>query len=118
MDFLHRAKAFIVPYASTLFIAADGQTHAIPMRRDAEKKKVLPAHRFSKDKESGYLTALKREEKPMCVEPSISSEKLPGRKRAYRKTRWKHAKDQRIELLNVTHRLNQVKETPPMREAT
>jgi len=32
MDILGRAKAFIVPYACTLFIAADGQAPAIPMR--------------------------------------------------------------------------------------
>jgi len=35
MDFLDKARAFIVPYASTLFIMADGQAHAIPMKWDA-----------------------------------------------------------------------------------
>ena len=29
MDFLDKARAFIVPYASSLFITADGQMHAI-----------------------------------------------------------------------------------------
>jgi len=32
MDFLDKARAFIVPYASTLFIMVDGQAHAIPMK--------------------------------------------------------------------------------------
>jgi len=31
MNFLDKAKAFIVPYTSTLFITADGQAHAIPV---------------------------------------------------------------------------------------
>ena len=39
MDFLNKAKAIIVPHASTLFIMDNGQTHAIPIRREAEKKK-------------------------------------------------------------------------------
>ena len=47
MDFLDKVRAFIVPYASTLFIMADRQAHAIPMKWDAEKKRVLPALQFS-----------------------------------------------------------------------
>jgi len=43
MDFLDRAKAFIVPYANTLFITGDGQFHAIPMRQEAKKEGVLLA---------------------------------------------------------------------------
>jgi len=39
MDFLNEAKTVIVPHASTLFIMDNGQTHAIPMRREAKKKK-------------------------------------------------------------------------------
>jgi len=85
MDFLDRAKAFIVPYTSTLFITANGQAHAIPIRRDTEKERVLPALHFLKDKEPGYLAVPKRDEGPMCVKRSISFEKL--RKRAGRKTR-------------------------------
>jgi len=42
MGFLDKARAFIVPYASTLFIMVDGQAHTIPMKRDAEKERVLP----------------------------------------------------------------------------
>jgi len=67
MDFLDRAKAFIVPYASNLFITADGQVHSIPMRREAKKERMLPALRFSKDKEPDYLATLKRDARPMCV---------------------------------------------------
>ena len=48
MDFFDRAKAFIVSYASTLFIMVDGQVHLIPMRQETKKKRVLPALRFSK----------------------------------------------------------------------
>jgi len=47
MDFLDKARAFKVPYASALFIMTDGQAHAIPMKQDAEKERVLPALQFS-----------------------------------------------------------------------
>ena len=43
MDFLDKARAFIVPYASTLFITTNGQVHAIPMRWDVGKERILPA---------------------------------------------------------------------------
>jgi len=69
MDFLDKTKDFIIPYAKTLFITADGQVHSIPMRREAEKERVLPALRFSKNQEPGYLTALKTDERPMYVKP-------------------------------------------------
>jgi len=116
MDFLDRAKALIVPYASTLFITADGQVHSIPMRREAEKERVLPALQFSKDKELGYLAVLKRDEGPMCVKPSILFKKL--RKRAGKKTRWRHTKDRGVEYVNATHRPNQIQGTPPGNKAT
>jgi len=32
MDFLNKAKAIVVPYASTLFIIDNGRTHTRPMR--------------------------------------------------------------------------------------
>jgi len=57
MNFLDRVKAFIVPYASTLFITDDWQAHAIPMRQEAMKESMLLALRFSKDGEAGYLAA-------------------------------------------------------------
>ena len=76
MNFLDKVKAFIVSYASTLFIMADGQVHSISMRREAKKERVLPDFRFPEDKEPGYLASLKRDERPMCVKPSILFEKL------------------------------------------
>ena len=76
MDFLDKAKAFIVPYASTLFIMVDGQAHAIPIKRDAEKEKVLPALQFSIHRETGHLAAPKRDEGAICVKASTP----PGRK--------------------------------------
>jgi len=77
------------------------------MRREAEKERVLPTLRFSKDKEPGCLATLKRDEEPMCVKPPISSEKLAlRRKQAGRKTRWRHTKDRCVEPVNATHRPN------------
>jgi len=38
MNLLDKEKTFIIPYANTLFIMADGQAHAIPMRREAKRK--------------------------------------------------------------------------------
>ena len=80
MDFLDKARASIVPHASTLFIMADGQVHPIPMRRDAEKEKVLPALQFSIHREAGHLAALKRDEGAMCAKASTR----PGRKQGRR----------------------------------
>jgi len=80
MNFLDRAKAFIVPYANTLFITANEQAHSIPMRWQVKKEWVLLGFRFSKDKELGNLTFLKREDMPMCVKPSIPFDKASTRK--------------------------------------
>ena len=119
MDFLDRAKAFIIPYVSTLFITANAQVHSILMRREAKKERVLADLRFSKDKESGYLAALKRDDKPMYVKPLVSSRKLaPRRKQASRKTRGRHTKDRHVEHVNATHQSNRIKGTPPGNNAT
>jgi len=101
MDILDRAKAFIVLYVSTMFITANGQAHAIAIRGDNEKERVLPALCFSKDKEPGHLSALKRNEGPMCVKPSILFKKL--RKQAGKKTRQRHTKDRGVEYVNARH---------------
>ena len=81
MDFLHKASAFIVPYASTLFIMVDGQAHTIPMKRDAEKKRVLPALQFSINREPSQLASLKRD-KGLCAsrQRHHSGRKHRGRK--------------------------------------
>jgi len=42
MDFINKAKAVIVPHASTLFIMDNGQAHVISMRLEVEKERVLP----------------------------------------------------------------------------
>jgi len=81
MDFLDKAKAFIVPYANTLFIMVDGQAHAIPMKRDAKKERVLPALQFSIHREVGHLAAFKRDEGAMCVKTSTPPGKKARRKK-------------------------------------
>lgn len=84
MDFLDRAKAFIAPYASTLFIMVDGQVHLIPIRQDAKKEKVLAAFGFPKDKEPGYLASFTRGNGPICVKPPIPPGTLAsGRTQVY-----------------------------------
>lgn len=55
MDFLDMVKAFLVPYANTLFIMDNGQAYAIPMRWEVEKERVLSALRFSKNGDCSYL---------------------------------------------------------------
>jgi len=42
MNFLDRAKAFIIPYVNPLFITGDRQAHAMSIRREAEEETVLP----------------------------------------------------------------------------
>ena len=42
MDFLDKARAFIVPYPSILFIMADGQAHEILMRCMPRRKGSCP----------------------------------------------------------------------------
>jgi len=113
MDFLDKAKAFIVPYASTLFIMVDGQAHLIPMKQDAEKERVLPALQFSIHREAGHLAALKREEGAMCVKASTPpGKKAQRKKRARGKTRCKHEKGQSAERDASSHP-NQVQKTSP-----
>ena len=113
MDFLDKTRAFIVPYASSLFIMADGQMHAIPMRRDAEKERVLPALQFSIHREAGHLAALKRDEGTMCVKASTPpGKKAQRKKRAQGKTRCKHEKGQSTER-NASSHPNQVQKTSP-----
>ena len=86
MDFLDRVKAFIVPYASTLFITTDGQAHEIAIRRETKKERVLACLRLSKDRERGYLAALMRDEGRMYSMPMTPSEKLaPRREQAGKK---------------------------------
>jgi len=59
MDFLDREKVFTVPYNSTLFIMNEGLAHEKPMRRDAEKERMLPTLQFIENREVGYLVFLK-----------------------------------------------------------
>jgi len=74
---------------------ADGQAHAIPMRRDAEKERVLPALQFSINQESGHLDALMRDKGPLCVKATTPTrKKTQMKKRANGKTRCKHARGQ------------------------
>ena len=114
MDFLNKAKAIIVPHASTLFIMNNGQAHAIPMRREAEKEKMLTALRFTDSKEVGLLSALKSDEGPTSVIPPTSLEKqAQRRKRARTRMGRKRAKDRCAEKLAMTHQPNQVGRTPP-----
>ena len=113
MNFLDKARAFIVPYASTLFIMADGQAHAISMKRDAEKEMVLPALQFSIHREAGHLAALKRDEGAMCVKASTPpGKKARRKKRARGKTRCKHEKGQSGGRDASSHP-NQVQRTSP-----
>ena len=51
VDFIDKVKAFIVPYANTLFIMGDGQAHIIPMKQEAEKERVIPTFQFAKDRD-------------------------------------------------------------------
>ena len=55
MNFLDKAKVVIVAHASTLFITENGQAHEIPLRRETQKEKVLPALRLMESREVGYL---------------------------------------------------------------
>jgi len=41
IDFLDKAKAIIVPHANTLFFPDNGHAHAIPMRGELGKEKVI-----------------------------------------------------------------------------
>ena len=97
MDFPDKAKVIIVPHASTLFIMDNGQSYAIPIRREADKQRVFPALRFTERKEVGHLSALKRDEGPKGVMRPISPRKLARRK--WDKTRMGHksSKDQCVE---------------------
>jgi len=81
MDFLDRAKDFIVPHANTLFIMGDGQTQAIPMRREAKEERELSALQFSRNGELGYLATLKRDEGSTCVMPRTIPRKITLRTR-------------------------------------
>ena len=113
MDFLDKARAFKVPYASALFIMANGQAHAILIKRDVEKERVLPALQFSIHREAGHLVALKRDEGVMCVKALTSpGKKARRKKRARGKTRCKHEKGQIVERDASSHP-NQVKRTSP-----
>jgi len=107
MDFLNKVKAIIVPHASTLFIMNNGQAHAIPMRREAEKKRVLTALRFTKSKEVGHLFALESDEGPMSVIPLTSPGKLAQRrKRARTRMGCKRVKDRCTEEITTTYHPN------------
>ena len=103
MDFLDKARAFIIPYASTLFIMGNGQACAIPMKRDAEKKRILPALQFSINREPGHLAALKRDKGPMCIKATTPPrKKAPRKKRANGKTRCSKQGDK---VLRRTHQV-------------
>jgi len=118
MDFLDKARAFIVPYASTLFIMVDGQAHAIPMKRDAEKERVLPALQFSINREPGHLAALKRDKGPMCIKATTPPrKKAPRKKRANGKIRCKHERGQSADKNASSHSI-QVQGTSPGNKAT
>jgi len=104
MDFLDKARAFIVPYASALFVMVDGQAHAIPMKWDAEKERVLPTLQFSINRELGHLASLKRDKVPMCIKATTPfRKKAPRKKRANEKTRCKHARGQSAEKSALSH---------------
>jgi len=116
MDFLDKARTFIVPHANTLFIMADGQAHAIPMKRNAEKERVLSALQFSIQQEPGYLAAFKRDEGPMCIKATTQPrKKAPRKKRAHRKTRCKHTRGQNAEKKASSHSI-QVQGTSPRKK--
>jgi len=53
-----RVKAVTFSHASTMFITNNGQAHAIPMRWEVEKEKVIHALQFRKNKEVDYLATL------------------------------------------------------------
>ena len=118
MNFLGKARASVVSYASTLFIMVDGQTHAISIKRDAEKKRVLSALQFSINRESGHLAALKRDKGPMCIKGTTPpKKKAPRKKRVNRKTRSKHARGQSDDENASSHSI-QVQGTSPRNKAT
>ena len=110
-------KVFFVSYANTLFITCNGQVHAIPMRWEAKKERMLSALQFSMNKKAGYLATFKRDEGPMCVTPSIPPRKLAsGRKRIGWKARCKHTKGRRAEK-NTSCQPNQGERTLPRSKA-
>jgi len=118
MKFLNKEKSVIVPHASTLFITANGQAYAITRRREAEKERVLPILRFTKNKEVGHLATLKRDREPEGIMPLTWPRKLVRRKRARTRVGCKCANDRYAEQFNATHRPSQLEETPPGDEAT
>ena len=107
MDFVNNAKAIIVPYASTFFIMGNGQAHAIAMRSEAEKGKILISLCSMDSKEVGHLYALKRDEGPMSVVPPTSPTKLAQRrKRARTRMGCKRVKDRCTEEITTTYHPN------------
>ena len=115
MDFLNKVKAIIVPRASTLFIMSNGQAHTIPMRREAEKEKVLTAIRFTESKEVSHLSALKSDKGPTKTSPRKLAQR---RKCAKTRIRCKRANDRCGTQIATTHQPNPVQGTPSGDEVT
>ena len=116
MDFLDKVKGVIVPHTSTLIIPDNGRVHAIPIKREAHKEKVLPALQFSERREEGCLATLTRDEGPTGDTPQMLPRKLtPRRRRARTRMGRKRAKDRCAEELGSTI---QVESTPPADETT
>ena len=74
INFLDRAKAFIVPYSNTLLTADNKQLHAIPIKWEAQKERVFSTLRFLRKEEPDYLVALKIDEVPTFVMPTTPRE--------------------------------------------
>ena len=69
MGFLDMVRAFIVPYASTLFNMDKGKAHTLPTRQQVGKQRPLPAILLLKNGELSFLVALGRDEGPEGVIP-------------------------------------------------
>ena len=107
MDFVNKVKPIIVPHAGTLFIVNNGQPHAIPIRREFEKEKVLTALRFPESKEVGHLSALKSDQGPVSVIPPTSPGKLAQRRKCARmRMGRKRVKGRSAEQTATTHHPN------------